>query len=1384
MGSVTAGRPEREPAGPGVTIPTSAQRYLPPSVWQQLTCAEVPAGAPAAVPRRGVLLSAQERLRSLLFLVSTYLPAHLVQQKMRRPIAGQVDGRLLSGAFLFSDVSGFTALSEQWAMHADGAERLTTLINAYMTTMLDVLSRSGGVLIKFAGDALLAYFPPEDGGPGHRPGGVVASGVGGAGAEEGAWHQATAQAAARAAVRMMEAMGGLVSHAGAEAGALRIKIGIGTGDCLAAAVGDRERMEYFLLGGAVARMMAAESHAAAGQVVADAATAGLLAGPVGQGMCWQATAVEDGAGYYTLRLVSCPDQEAGSGPGDFDVPVQSRRARGTLPWGASHHAVAAQMEVIVRQIDGLVPFLAPELVDRIVAGAARRRVESEYRPAVVMFVSIAGPEQLLPPADAGPVEAAGAVREATRLLDVYFRTMHRIIADRGGVVARVDPYGGGSKMLVLFGAPVAHEDDAARAVGAALAMNEALVTLDERRQRRAARSRLDEGGGDRRADGAGEAGGRGVRHRIGITCGLTFAGQAGSNTRREYTVMGDDVNLAARLMGAAQWGQILVSRPVRDAVADRFVFTALSPIRVKGKHDEVEIFEARAECADTPPGVAVTGAWCVGRVRELAMGQRLLDAALAGRGGVLAIGGAAGVGKSCLAQALAGHAKERGARTVSVECRGYAAPPYAAWCALLHDLLDVPPRDPVRDNGAVRQRRLLNALDRLGVERADHGPALATLMGVPAMDQAAVGKAASGQEAAGPTLFSRLEKRVEEQERAPNAGAPGGGNGGEATVDVWQLARTRRTAAGSPPGSVAGERMWHRLQERVAASQQARLGEALAEVIQRASTSQPLVLVVDHAQWLDGASRALLELLLNRLAGTDVLLVVAGRLDDGAWLEPIAARSEADAARSEADAARSEVDAARSEAATPAVGVLKLDPLDAAETAHLAQQWLGAEAPEYLAGVDEALAAALYRRSGGNPLFLKELVRVLVRQPDRCAEIVASLDDGLGYFAGLILSRVDALPAGPREAARVAAVAGDVFRQSEVDVLLEPPGVVTTKENAGRSSATHDMLSVLVAGELLSGGENGGDRTYTFQQALVREVIYQSHPFARRRGLHAALAAHLATLPGTEVALLAHHYELAGQLQPAARCFLESARRARARYAYGRAVSDCARALAALVELPDEAKTAAVATLQEALCVEQGDAHLLAGDFAAAATAYGQAVTVREAAAAAEREPGNGEEDSGRAIIPRLSWRLALALAGSGREDEARARVELAWATMDDRAGEPGRPSVCATVDRLAVAATLAWLLARTGERRAPEWIECARSLAGEVEDEWRRDGAARRGTGSGGEIARLVSIVAEMASGDRARNEIPVIFTAVNEVYEAEEDRHGPGSVAERGTI
>ncbi len=136
--------------------------------------------------------------------------------------------------------------------------------------------------------------------------------------------------------------------------------------------------------------------------------------------------------------------------------------------------------------------------------------------------------------------------------------------------------------------------------------------------------------------------------RIGCNLGVVFVGDMGHPDRCTYIVMGDATNLAARLMGKAEPGQIIAGERLIAACAGRFETVALEPFPVKGKRLPVQAYLVGPLADDT--GVATTnvpdgGPPMVGRERELASVLAALDA-----GGVLRIAGDAGVGKSRLWQ--------------------------------------------------------------------------------------------------------------------------------------------------------------------------------------------------------------------------------------------------------------------------------------------------------------------------------------------------------------------------------------------------------------------------------------------------------------------------------------------------------------------------------------------------------------------------------------------------------------------------------------------------------------------------------------------------------------------------------------------------------------
>jgi adenylate cyclase len=231
-------------------------------------------------------------------------------------------------------------------------------------------------------------------------------------------------------------------------------------------------------------------------------------------------------------------------------------------------------------------------------------------------------------------------QEILALLNVYLTRVSGVIERHGGVV---DKYIGDA-VMALFGAPLAHGDDAARAVSAGLAMVECLAELNHEWR-----------------DRGWPALGIGV----GINTDLVVVGNMGSATRLNYTVIGDGVNLASRLEGLTKryGATLLVSEATRRG-APGFVYRELDRVRVKGKNEAVAIHE--------PLGPA--GGLAAQELEDLERFHRALDEL---RAGAFA---AAERGFAALAERAPDERHRRLYRLYEERARGYLeTPPEPGW---------------------------------------------------------------------------------------------------------------------------------------------------------------------------------------------------------------------------------------------------------------------------------------------------------------------------------------------------------------------------------------------------------------------------------------------------------------------------------------------------------------------------------------------------------------------------------------------------------------------------------------------------------------------------------------------------------------------------------
>lgn len=262
------------------------------------------------------------------------------------------------------------------------------------------------------------------------------------------------------------------------------------------------------------------------------------------------------------------------------------------------------------------------------------------------------------------------------LVNVCFERLVPIIEKYGGMVDKFI----GDEIMALFGAPIAHENDPERALHAALEM---LRTMDE------FSTEWDTNGLNSNISTSIKD----LQLHLGINTGLVIAGGIGTPGRQEYSVIGDAVNLAARLKDTAKRGEILVGLDTYHLVAPLFEFESLGPVQVKGKAEAVPVY--RLLHAKTMAGKAQDIALqspLVGRQTELHTLRNAIERLRTGVGGIVTVVGEAGLGKSRLISEL--RSQSTGLSTdiqwVEGHCLSYGTSvAYLLWLDVLRELLKV-----------------------------------------------------------------------------------------------------------------------------------------------------------------------------------------------------------------------------------------------------------------------------------------------------------------------------------------------------------------------------------------------------------------------------------------------------------------------------------------------------------------------------------------------------------------------------------------------------------------------------------------------------------------------------------------------------------------------
>jgi class 3 adenylate cyclase/tetratricopeptide (TPR) repeat protein len=632
---------------------------------------------------------------------------------------------------------------------------------------------------------------------------------------------------------------------------------------------------------------------------------------------------------------------------------------------------------------------------------------AERRQVTVMFSDLVGSTAL---------SARMDPEDLREVISAYHKCVAETVRRFDGFVAQYL----GDGVLVYFGYPQAHEDDAERAVRAALALIAAVAGLKTRAS---------------------------LHTRVGIATGLVVVGDLmDSGNATERGVIGETPNLAARLQALAAPDTILIGEATQRLLRGFFELEPTGEHELKGFSRPVPAWRVRGEASVESRFAAIRMGGnlpLIGRAHEMGL---LLDRwrlARQGEGQIVTVIGEAGIGKSrsiaALQEALAGEPHV----LIHQQCSPYHSDS-ALYPVIQH--LGRAARFTAADSPSARIEKLGALFAHRAASDAAAIPLLAELLSIPAVAPAV------------PLSLTPAQRK--------------------AAIIALLVDET------------------------------VRLGE-----------TDPVLLVLEDAHWIDATTLELMTRLTDSIAPARLLALVTARPDFAPpWL------------------------------ARPHATLLSLGRLGRAESAQLVAGVTAAH------GLSAETVAAIVAKTDGVPLFLEELTKsVMEAAGEDSAAVPATLKDSL-------MARLDRLGEA-REVAQIASVIGRQFAFALLDAVAPSGG--------GELEAT---LAKLVAAGIVFPEGRGQERSFSFKHALVRDAAYESLLLGRRRQWHERIARALEErfpeLAASEPELLAHHFGEAGLAGPAGDYRMRAGDQAVSRSAYQEAVAHFSAGLKAAETLP------------------------------------------------------------------------------------------------------------------------------------------------------------------------------------------------------------------------
>ena len=337
-------------------------------------------------------------------------------------------------------------------------------------------------------------------------------------------------------------------------------------------------------------------------------------------------------------------------------------------------------------LETIKPWIPPAVYEREIRGHGF--FLTELRPTVAMFVRFMG------------IDYDNDV-QADEKLNTVVQRAQKITTENEGALLQLTVGDKGCYLYISFGIMTAHENDAQRAVQTAIKLNQFLKGCDF----------LD-------------------MHQIGLSSGVMRTGAYGSRSRQTYGALGDDVNLAARLMTIAASGEILISSRVQKSLTKDFIVEPRPPLLIKGKSEPIPVFAVAGKHRERATRLTepVYQLPMIGREEELSAIEKKLENAIQGKGQVIGITADAGMGKSRLVAEVIHLARKCGFIGYGGTCQSSGtATPYLVWLPIWQAFFDLDPEIPQR-----KQIRLVESeVEERAPEHVEAIPLLSMLLDLP-----------------------------------------------------------------------------------------------------------------------------------------------------------------------------------------------------------------------------------------------------------------------------------------------------------------------------------------------------------------------------------------------------------------------------------------------------------------------------------------------------------------------------------------------------------------------------------------------------------------------------------------------------------------------------